>query len=85
MGWVTNAAGEVAEDIPSFRNFTGQTYDEVKDWGWTKAVHPDDLEHARQAWQAAVVAKTKYEVEYCLHRWKNHICFGQKRLFVSKN
>ena len=69
LGWTTNAAGEVLEDIPSFRNFTGQTYDEVKGWGWTKAVHPDDLEHATRAWQAAVAAKTKYEVEYRLRRY----------------
>jgi PAS domain S-box-containing protein len=68
LGWTTNAAGEVVEDIPSFRNFTGQTYNEVKGWGWTKAVHPDDLEHATRAWQAAVAAKTKYEVEYRLRR-----------------
>jgi PAS domain S-box-containing protein len=69
LGWTTNAAGEVLEDIPSFRNFTGQTYDEVKGWGWTKAVHPDDLEHATRAWQTAVAAKTKYEVEYRLRRY----------------
>jgi PAS domain S-box-containing protein len=69
LGWTTNAAGEVLEDIPTFRNFTGQTYDEVKGWGWSKAVHPDDLEHATRAWQAALASKTKYEVEYRLRRY----------------
>ena len=79
LGWTTNAAGEVLEDIPSFRNFTGQTYDEVKGWGWTKAVHPDDLEHATRAWLAAVAAKTKYEVEYRLRR-----CDGVYRNFMAR-
>jgi PAS domain S-box-containing protein len=79
LGWTTNAAGEILEDIPSFRNFTGQTYDEVKGWGWTKAVHPDDLEHATRAWQAAVAAKTKYEVEYRLRR-----CDGVYRNFMAR-
>ncbi len=79
LGWTTNAAGEVVEDIPSFRNFTGQTYDEVKGWGWTKAVHPDDLEQATRAWQAAVAAKTKYEVEYRLRR-----CDGVYRNFMAR-
>jgi PAS domain S-box-containing protein len=69
LGWTTNAAGEVLEDIPSFKNFTGQTYDEVKGCGWTKAVHPDDLEHTMLSWQAAVATKTKYEVEYRLRRY----------------
>ena len=79
LGWTTNAAGEVLEDIPSFRNFTGQTYDEVKGWGWTKAVHPEDVEHATRAWQAAVAAKTKYEVEYRLRR-----CDGVYRNFIAR-
>ena len=79
LGWTTNVDGEVLEDIPSFRNFTGQTYDEVKGWGWTKAVHPDDLEHATRAWQAAVAAKTKYEVEYRLRR-----CDGVYRNFMAR-
>jgi PAS domain S-box-containing protein len=69
LGWITNADGEVLEDIPSFRKFTGQTYDEVKGWGWTKAVHPEDTEHATRAWQVAVAAKAKYEVEYRLRRF----------------
>jgi len=69
LGWTTNATGEVVEDIPSFRNFTGQTYDEVKGCGWTKAVHPEDLKQATRAWQAAVAAKTEYEVEYRLRRY----------------
>ena len=71
--------GEVLEDIPSFRNFTGQTYDEVKGWGWTKAVHPEDVEHATRAWQAAVAAKTKYEVEYRLRRFD-----GVYRNFIAR-
>ena len=44
LGWTTDADGEIVEDIPSFRKFTGQTYEEVKGWGWSKALHPDDLE-----------------------------------------
>ena len=43
LGWVTNADGEVGEDIPSWRKFTGQTYEEVKGWGWSNAVHPRRL------------------------------------------
>ena len=32
LGWTTNADGEVVEDIPSWRNFTGQSEEEVKGW-----------------------------------------------------
>ena len=30
FAWVTDAAGQVVEDIPAFRKFTGQTYEQVK-------------------------------------------------------
>ncbi len=68
LGWVANAHGEVLEDIPSWRKFTGQTYDEVKDWGWSDAVHPDDLEHTKQVWKQAIKTKSRYDVEYRIRR-----------------
>ena len=69
LGWTTNADGEVVEDIPSFRNFTGQTYEEVKDWGWLKALHPDDLERTTRIWKEATRTRSNYEVEYRVRRY----------------
>ena len=68
LGWTTNAEGEVVEDIPTFRQFTGQSYEEVKGWGWLNALHPDDLERTAQAWREAVAARSAYEIEYRLRR-----------------
>jgi PAS domain S-box-containing protein len=68
LAWTTNADGEVLEDIPSFRKFTGQTYEEVKGWGWTNALHPDDLERTKRTWKEANRSKTKYAIEYRLRR-----------------
>ncbi|MGD0652038.1 MAG: PAS domain S-box protein, partial [Verrucomicrobiia bacterium] len=68
IAWVTNADGEIEEDVPSFRKFTGQTYEEAKGSGWVKALHPDDLAHTLQAWNKAVSAKSSYEVEYRMRR-----------------
>ena len=68
LGWTTNANGEVEEDIPSWRLYTGQTRDETMGWGWSKALHPDDLEHTLQIWRKAVTEKRDYEVEYRIRR-----------------
>lgn len=68
LAWVTNQAGEVVEDIPSFRNFTGQTYDEVKGTGWTLALHPDDVAKTIEVWNNAVSARSSYETEYRVKR-----------------
>jgi PAS domain S-box-containing protein len=68
LGWTTNADGEVEEDIPAWRKYTGQSYEEVKGLGWTKALHPDDIEHTTQVWEKAVAEKSSYEVEYRIRR-----------------
>ncbi len=69
VGWTTNAAGEVAEDMPAWRKFTGQTLDEIRGWGWSEALHPEDRERTFRVWRQAVQAKTNYEIEY---RLRNH-------------
>ena len=69
LGWTTNPQGEVEEDIPSWRKFTGQNEEEVKGWGWSQALHPDDLERATQAWNEAIATQTNYEVEYRVRRY----------------
>jgi PAS domain S-box-containing protein len=79
LGWTTNANGEVLEDIPSFRRFTGQTYEEVKGWGWSKALHPDDLERTTRIWEEATRTKSKYEAEYRLRRHD-----GAYRYFMAR-
>jgi PAS domain S-box-containing protein len=69
LGWTTNADGEVVEDIPSWRKFTGQSEEETKGWGWSNALHPDDLEPTARVWRDAVARKSNYEVEYRIRRY----------------
>jgi len=68
IGWVTNAVGEIVEDVPSLRKFTGQTYEEAKFSGWSKVLHPEDLDRTLQVWNEAVVKKIPYETEYRMLR-----------------
>jgi PAS domain S-box-containing protein len=66
--WTTDAGGLVVEDSPTWREFTGQTYDQWKGYGWLNAVHPDDREHTQAAWRQAVESRSVYIVEYRLRR-----------------
>jgi len=69
LGWTTNADGEVVEDMPSWRKFTGQNEAEIKGWGWSNAIHPDDLDQTTRIWRNAVATKNSYEAEYRLRRY----------------
>ncbi|QRK12348.1 PAS domain-containing protein [Archangium violaceum] len=66
--WVTRPEGHVEEDSPSWRAFTGQTFEEYKGFGWLAVVHPEDQERVRRGWQAARALKQPYEVELRVRR-----------------
>ena len=62
--WTTNSQGEIEEDMPSWRKFTGQSLEEIRGWGWINALHPEDRERATSIWRQSVVSRSPYEMEY---------------------
>ena len=54
----------VVEDSPSWRAFTGQTYEQWKGSGWLDALHPDDRERVSELRQRAVAERTAVKTEY---------------------
>jgi two-component system CheB/CheR fusion protein len=76
MVWTMDAQGNLVEDAPSWRAFTGQSYDQAKGWGWLHAVHPDDRDVARSAWHKATDTDATLVSEFRVyhhaserHRW----------------
>ncbi|HEU5115722.1 MAG TPA: ATP-binding protein, partial [Isosphaeraceae bacterium] len=66
--WSTPASGEFETEQPGWSAFTGQTFDELKGWGWLEAVHPDDRSHTARVWSCSVAARSLYQVEHRLRR-----------------
>jgi PAS domain S-box-containing protein len=67
--WVTRPDGTVAEDSPSWRDFTGQTYEEWTGHGWLDAIHPEDRERTAREWADTIAGRTPtFETEYRLRR-----------------
>ncbi len=61
-----NAAGQIVEDSPTWRQYTGQTYEEYTGAGWLAAVHPADRDRVAAAWVGAIAGESACESEYRL-------------------
>ena len=66
--WTTDAQGQVIEDIPAWREFTGKTLQEISGHGWLECLHPDDRERTADVWDRAVNTRSFYSTEYRLRR-----------------
>jgi PAS domain S-box-containing protein len=61
--WTTDPSGAVIEDSPSWRAFTGQTFEQWRGWGRLDVVHPDDARGVHERWRAVVDARKVVEGE----------------------
>lgn len=59
----TDANGSVIFFNQQWLDDTGLTFEELKDWGWEKALHPDDLESTVNKWAHAVRTGEVFDME----------------------
>ena len=79
MVWNRSATGEFTTEQPDWSAFTGQSFEELRGWGWLDAIHPDDRVETREAWFQALRHGSRYEVE---HRVRRHD--GEYRYMVAR-
>ena len=60
--------GRLLSDLPQWRRLTGQTAEQVRDFGWLDAVHPDDLAEVEHDWRTAVAQGAVFDSEYRVRR-----------------
>ena len=77
--WTTNANGRVIEDSPSWRAYTGQNFEEYREYGWLNTIHPNDRDGAEERWAEAVTTKSLYMDEYRIQS-----VHGSYRYFVVR-
>ncbi len=74
MIWITNAAGELVEETPSWQSFTGQTYAEYRGMGWVNALHPEQRERVVTSWkqrlQEESTARTLVRIRHASGGWR---------------
>ena len=60
---------------PQWTEFTGMSFEQMQDSGWTRFVHPDDLDEKEQHWRHAFATGEPFESEHRLrsadgeYRW----------------
>ena len=67
IGWSCLPDGQI-EDAPMWRQFTGQSLEEVEGFKWLDAIHPEDRESTNKAVSIAIAQKCDYSTEYRLRR-----------------
>ncbi|TXC70466.1 diguanylate cyclase [Sphingomonas ginsenosidivorax] len=73
--WESAPDGLIETDSPSWRAYTGQSYDDWKGYGWLTAIHPDDRLATVQKWRDTVQGQQSVDAEYRLrghdgtYRW----------------
>ena len=69
MLWVTDPNGNCNFLSKSWYEFTGQTNEESRGLGWTKAVHPDEQKKAADLFMEASLERKFFNLEYRLRRY----------------
>ncbi len=62
-----------------FRTYLGLSMDEVREWGWASAVHPDDLLELTEAWRVMAESTQPGQCEVGLRRFD-----GEYRWFLCR-
>ncbi len=63
MTWTNLPNGEVNYYNQQWYTYTGLTFEETKEWGWGKVVHPDDLQITMDKYRASLTSGGIFEVE----------------------
>ena len=67
--FTANAGGEMTYFNRQWMEFTVLTFEQIKDWGWTQFIHPDDVEENVRLWQDSIDTGEFFQF---IHRFKRH-------------
>ncbi|WAJ29520.1 EAL domain-containing protein [Antarcticirhabdus aurantiaca] len=61
--WIADAGGRITEAGPRWEALTGLTLERTLGDGWGAALHPDDVERARDLWKSSLETLQPYDCE----------------------
>lgn len=66
--WVADQSGSCTYFNKQWLDFTGRRLEEELGFGWSHAVHPDDLAHCLETYKTSFDKRTSFQMEYRLRR-----------------
>lgn len=60
--------GDVEYFNPQWMKFCGLSFEQIRDWGWTQFVHPDDIEENVRLWRHSVATGELFQAEHRFRR-----------------
>lgn len=66
--WTNSPDGRMTGEQPDWSRFTGQQQAEYEGFGWSHAIHPDDLAPTLEAWTEAVESRRQFDFEHRVRR-----------------
>ncbi len=60
--------GDVDYFNPQWSEFTGLSFEQIQDWGWTQFIHPDDLAENIRVWQRSIDTGEPFLFEHRFRR-----------------
>jgi PAS domain S-box-containing protein len=79
LAWSAHPDGSAEFFNQHYLEYVGLSAEQVKDWGWTVAVHPDDLNGLAGSWQSIMASGERGESEARLRRFD-----GEYRWFLFR-
>jgi PAS domain S-box-containing protein len=69
LAWSARSDGSADFFNRRWLDFTGLSIEQARDWGWTVALHPDDLKGIVDYWRALLASREPGEIEGRLRRF----------------
>jgi len=86
--WTATPQGNIDFFNQQWMEFTGLTFEEIRDWGWSKFIHPDDLEETVRIYTTAVAQQKPFEMQHRFRRkdgvYRWHLARGAHQRRVSQ-
>jgi PAS domain S-box-containing protein len=60
--------GDVDYFNRQWMEFTGLSFEQIRDWGWTQFIHPDDLQENLLVWRSAIATGEPFTFEHRFRR-----------------